>query len=338
MRHAALLLIATAGCSSSMGGPSDAGVADLAQAGPLRAPGGMVADARGVFVVDEDIVGAVLLFAPDLQNSQIVAGGSDALHVVGPLVGDATNLYFGAATASGIGLFSMPRAGGAPVMLASSDYLPRVAAVDAQRLYWATAADPSVYSVSTAGGARATVSTSLHGVDGLALDANFVYWNSRGAVGDAGGDVEKAPLAGGTPVVIAAQQNGATSVAVDDTSVYWFTQDYGVDCTPTNAMLWQMPKDGSAAPVQIANQSLGAFGLVIDGAQAWFLSAGSWCNVMSTATGAVLKSPLATPGTPTPIATTQVSPSCFALDAAHIYWAAQISLTNPYFELRSAPR
>jgi hypothetical protein len=118
----------------------------------------------------EDYVG--LLSVP-------IAGGASTLVSsvpAGAMVLDETNFYF---TSSNGSIVKLPRAGGAPVTLATGDYDPTGIAVDGAYVYWTNEQgidQSSVRRVPIVGGAVETLASNQGDATAIAVDDKNVYW------------------------------------------------------------------------------------------------------------------------------------------------------------------
>jgi hypothetical protein len=98
-----------------------------------------------------------------------------------------------------------PKAGGAPVTIASGQGVPEEIAVDADSVYWVGWDDPHgestwVAKVSKTGGLP-TILASGQGSYDLVVDTTGVYWGE-------GDDLVRIPLGGGTPEVLTSLGDG----------------------------------------------------------------------------------------------------------------------------------
>ena len=150
--------------------------------------------------------------------------------VTSPFASDAANLYwFSDNDSFGVKLFSMPKSGAAPTMLASGGGPPDGPAFDGTSLYWTTSGGwsaplpPStVSSLASAGsGTPAVLATALDTPGDLAVDADNVYFTLHYD------RIMKLPKSGGTPTTLATQLMRPTSLVLDDTSVYFIDAGAG---------------------------------------------------------------------------------------------------------------
>lgn len=183
----------------------------------LQGPGGIAADAQGVYW-------AAL---HDLARADL--DGSHRATLSHHFVNDPIALGPGAVYGTGAlddmsgGILSVSFDGGPTELLTPNEHASYGVAADAHRVYWTTFSDPmSILTVPLDGGARATqvLATSPGVGGGIAIDAHNVYWVAQGAV-------MKAPIGGGAPTQIAssAPPGFISGIAVDGTSVYWSTAD-----------------------------------------------------------------------------------------------------------------
>lgn len=128
----------------------------------------------------------------------------------GPIAADATTLYFLAldqATELGA-VYSLPKAGGTPVMLASGIELPAAIAIDDTHVYWldfgtftGSGIKPNgkIERVTKTGESRQTLVSGLSAPLDIALDATDVYFGELGfALGNPSAGLRKVGKSGGT--------------------------------------------------------------------------------------------------------------------------------------------
>jgi len=111
--------------------------------------------------------------------------------------------------------------------LATDPAVPSAVAVDATHVYWGNS-QSEIWSVPVAGGAPVMLSLgpANGGVLGLVVDATSVYWTEI-TLNPVAGWVMKAPLGGGEAVTLAAA-TWPIGIAVDATSVYWAESEEGL--------------------------------------------------------------------------------------------------------------
>jgi hypothetical protein len=188
--------------------------AQLFRVEQLQGPGGIAADAGGVYwAVANNLTHANL----DGSNPTTLTDG----FVNDPITIGPNGLY---GTGMTFGVVSIGLNGGALVSVASeppASFASYGLAADANNVYWSTFSNPmSIHSAPAVPGdtpATPTVLATSTGPGGnIAIDAHSVYWV-------AGGTVLKVPLGGGaTSVLATAPAPGFMSgIAVDGTSVYW---------------------------------------------------------------------------------------------------------------------
>jgi hypothetical protein len=305
---------------------------------PLVDLGEIVVDPQGIFVTSSpNALGTLLLVQPNNSDGKKVAGGTMDLDIGAPLAADDTNLYFGANTMAGAGLFSLPRAGGMPTLLASTAERASHIAVDARNVYWST--QTSIFSVSVNGGGPAkTVAIDPVHVDGMALDHDYIYWTYAGSKGGVGATVRRAPLLGGFPELVADQRAGAADIAIVGSILYWVDEGHsGVDCTPTDGQLISLTDSMGATPKVLVDSipGAGAMAVTSDGS-AYLGILGMWCG-RPTSPGVVEKISLAD-GTTTIVADNQIAPGDVAVDATSVYWTAILDEVTGDTTIRKANR
>jgi hypothetical protein len=130
-------------------------------------------------------------------------------------------------------LFAVPKAGGAPLRLASKfePGLPPVARGDHVYFGLHRGQDASIARIPTVGGAIETIvqlpTPMEREAEALAVDDSDVYWISDLlASGSAtGGTLSKAPIGGGPTTTLATFPAAPRALAVDDKAIVWSTAD-----------------------------------------------------------------------------------------------------------------
>jgi hypothetical protein len=165
---------------------------------------GLTVDSTSVYWAEyRPCLGAVMKIAKAGGSPTLIASSNQ--EVPGPLAVDATNLY---GSSSRVGVFRVPLAGGAPVVLAP-EWATGVA-INGPTVLWTSGG--LLLKVPTQGGTPTQISADAGNV--VATDGNDVFWSRSD------GSVVSTPIAGGADKVLANFQypNG---LAADATSVYW---------------------------------------------------------------------------------------------------------------------
>ncbi len=143
-------------------------------------------DATNVYVSTPD---SVYRIARDGSSPPVVIAPTMTRYAWA-MVTDETNVYW-AALESGINggaIFSVPKSGGTPLMIASKQARPSSIAVDETHVYWTNEGRASageeegggaVMSVPKAGGTPTTLVDDLPLADAIALDADGVVWQDH---------------------------------------------------------------------------------------------------------------------------------------------------------------
>jgi len=314
----ALLALSLAGCSG----------------GSFKAPGQMVLDGNDVVLTaldDTRMFGKLIRTTPGGGDVAVLAGGTADLDVGSVLAADATSFYFPARTPqSGFAqsIFSIARAGGAPVKLADTLQDVNGIAVAAGRVYWtgSTANDGggigSVTAVPTEGGTPVVIASGQTVTGGLAVDANRVYWtvdtNPSNAAMPTGG-VLSAPLAGGTPTSLATSSSHPAQIVSDGTSLFWLELgQLGIDCSTSGGQLMTLPAEGGAEPVVMASSVAGAIALAVSGSAVYLTAVGAICNAELSTDGSVVKVPRGG-GVAVTLATGVPGPGAVVIDGSSLY-------------------
>jgi hypothetical protein len=121
----------------------------------------------------------------------------------------------------------MPKAGGSPQVLATSQNTPIAVTANASGVYWANEGQPGMHNGSVmsdpANGVLFVLASQQGTVEDIAVEGSNVYW-----VTSDDGKVMRAPAAGGgMATVLASGEEGAISLAVDASYVYWVNDCFG---------------------------------------------------------------------------------------------------------------
>lgn len=237
---------------------------------------------------------------------------SDGPQSAGPLVVDATNVYW----TGGSNCIDSPcedqsqvmqcsKCGcSAPTVLAGEADFFGGLAIDATSVYWTNAG--SVMRVPIGGGAIATLAAAA--ARDIAVDSTAVYWTDSSTV-------MRVPLAGGNPTTLATGLASPGVIAVDDTHLYWSDNVAG---TITRAAL-----DGGSPTVLATGQSPSA--IAVDAESVY------WTNVNGDAPGAAVMKVAIAGGSVTTLASGIQGPWGMAVDATDVYWTTE-------FTVRSVPK
>lgn len=150
----------------------------------------------------------------------------------GPIAADETTLYFlGLDFATELGaVYSLPKAGGTPVLLASGIETPIAIAVDDQYVYWldlgtftGSAIKPNgkVERVTKKGESRQTLASGLSAPLVMAIDSTDVYFGETGfALATPSAGLRKVRKSGGT-VTKLTDGRAVTAIDIDGTEVFY---------------------------------------------------------------------------------------------------------------------
>jgi hypothetical protein len=278
------------------GGPARALVSGIAGDYPLDGGGflatglALAADETSVYwTVPTSEVGAswdIWRAQSDGATSLVVDAGMDSIALLALDV-DATNLYWSATklvdgSPAGNAVMSMPKAGGAPTVLAQDttgeSFTMTITHNDTQVVWVASSPQgvSDIRAVAKSGGPVTTVASavqySVFVPQGLAVDATHAYW-SETASDQTHGSVVAAPLTGGPAVQLASvgvypgspSQVDVHGVAVDDTSVYWAESPNG-----SPGGIRKVAK-GGGVPVTLAPVESGPSSILVDGTNVYWL-------------------------------------------------------------------
>jgi hypothetical protein len=159
---------------------------------------------------------------------------------------DATSVYF---VDNGVGVMSVPLAGGTVTVLASGPYGAAFGGlvVDPATVYWADQGG-ALLTVPIGGGPVTTlVPATAHQLGALAIDATSLYWTIEGMHAD-NGSVMKMPLAGGPATALVTMLASPQAIAVDGASVYF--NDY------TSGTVSRVPLGGGAVAILASGQTV----------------------------------------------------------------------------------
>jgi hypothetical protein len=167
---------------------------------------GLVLDGDSIYV--SDFFGAVVRVPKNGEPSQELFVSETV--IPGPIAADATMLYFlGLNASTGMrSVYSLSKAGGMPVVLATGIETPMAIAVDNQNIYWldlgtlngsAFSPNGKVERVTKSGESRQTLASNLSAPLAMAIDSTDVYFGETGlALGTPSAGLRKVPKSGGT--------------------------------------------------------------------------------------------------------------------------------------------
>jgi hypothetical protein len=221
----------------------------------------------------------------------------------GPVVPDGTNVYWGTATVSGIGLpavVKVPLCGGTPTTVAAGSTGPggiRALTANASTAFWIEGPDtgPSlaVRSAPLSGGIAATMIASVvGGWNGMAFNASNLCFADYD-------QVLEVPLGGGAAQTLASGQP-VLSVAMDASNLYW---------TSTDGLLKKEALGGGAVTTLATGAASGGVGAMT--------VLGS--NVYWQSDPGILVTPVGGGATTTLVASTD-NIGTFVMDDANVYW------------------
>jgi hypothetical protein len=166
-------------------------------------------------------------------------------HHPGIIAVDSSSVYWPDGSDTLGRIMKAPKAGGEPVVIASSQRRPWSVTVDAAYAYWVTNSDEppkygGVFKVPLEGGEVITLVPSGEAfADDIAVDEHGVYWDDYGAYPQSGRDllacaegaaIRKAGLDGSNPTTLAASDAGVCTpllFSVNASGVYWPSRSRG---------------------------------------------------------------------------------------------------------------
>jgi hypothetical protein len=257
---------------------------------------------------------------------------------------DGQYVYWVNADSGQSSIMRVPKGGGTPITIASSQLNAVAVAVDSSAVYWANAGtstcapsgactsngDGAVLRAPLTGGAPTTLASGQHVPVSIAVDSTNAYFIDEGtAVYDssiADGSVVKVPLGGGAPVTLATGYSYPGALAIDKANVYWTAPDSlgkgtvfkvpiagGTIVTlATGFWAWDIQTGGSTVPTLIAT----------DGNDVYWVTAnvdGAGAKVMKVAVSG---------GLATELGSFQGQLSTLALDSAALYWTDERSFVK----------
>jgi hypothetical protein len=181
---------------------------------------GLVED--GSFIYVSDLFGAIIRVSKSGEMPRLLAEFDDILP--GQIAADATTLYFLATdgTSPRGALYSLPKAGGMAVKLASEIEFPFAIAIDDAYIYWidvgtftgsAIRPNGKVERVKKNGESRQTLASGLSTPFAIALDSTDVYFGEVGlALGNPSAGLRKVSKSGGT---VTKMTDGRAVVSID---------------------------------------------------------------------------------------------------------------------------
>ncbi len=128
-------------------------------------------------------------------------------------------------------------------------------------------AGAQIASIPRAGGASTVLATTDRNVASIAIDATTAYWaDANGATVDVSADngrIRSVPLAGGTVTDLSDNELGPAKLVVLGSTLYWSNNGHWDNGGPAgNAGLWSMPASGGTpVPLLSHNQGMGSFAI-----------------------------------------------------------------------------
>lgn len=199
--------------------------------------------------------------------SVIGAVAMDRTHVYWTTSGDVGDCFSSDCPRPVGAIFSVPRAGGDVVTLASGAFAPAFLQLDDHDVYWASPtpgnvpdAGTSIGRVPKSGGSPVRIAALPDAfIDDLKSDATTLYWSQASLEDDAPPAVMRVGKSGGTPATVTTLETRSPgAIGLDGASVWWLDG--------ATHSLMKAPKTGGApstvAPDGVTHGSTG--GLVVD--------------------------------------------------------------------------
>jgi hypothetical protein len=215
----------------------------------------------------------------------------------------------------GVALRAMPKEGGAPVTLMSTDE-PMSFAIDDTSAYVTTTG--GIWRVALAGGTPQKIVDASADL-AIAVDDAYVYWADRGTANDDATTLSRAPKTGGPPEVLAAGPGvfrGALngSIAVDASRVYWVS-------TLADGVVATIPKAGGT-PTTLVSGLVCPYTLRMDGDALFYANAIIACGPAQLPGRTIDRASSAGAGAPSQLDIEHEGmQGAFAIDARNVYWS-----------------
>lgn len=257
--------------------------------------------------------GVVTTVASDLNFPSSLAISGDTLYVV---TGDTQNQPGN--TGKTFQILKMPLAGGAPVVLTSSQLVPLGIAANATGIYWTE--EDKVKSMPVDGGPVTVIATGQDLPWHVVLDATSVYWGNA-----FDGRVMKAPLGGGAVTTLfdpgpSAGLDSLRQMVVDAENVYWSIADTSDQFSKGSLM--KVPIDGGT-PTTLASGLVDVEGIAVDATNIYWTELVTFLPDGTQSPGTVWKQRLDGSSGPVKI-TTQLFPRLLAVEGPSVYWGGGV--------------
>lgn len=210
------------------------------------------------------------LFTPDsfaITPTEMYIGDTDLLRVpitggtptplgtgaagVGPVVVDASNVYFAAYGKNLAQIKKMPLAGGAATAIGEAHQGFYSLAIDSTNVYSATQASSngSIQAVPLNGGPEIVIAEHQATVHSIVSDGTSVYWSNS----EANGSVMMAPASGGAATTLASTAGTPAGLALDAKNLYYTDYQLGtINKVPLDKSAPSVIVSGLEAPEPIA--------------------------------------------------------------------------------------
>lgn len=233
----------------------------------------------------------------------------------GALAADATHVYWSTATE----LKSVPRAGGATLLLAFGQRDIGGLARVGSRLFYTVTGAGTLESLATSGGTPTVVRSGLDAPGALVANSQTLYFVS----GSGADNVESMPLAGAAPKLLATLGGKVELLALDSGAVYVVTP-----AAQPAETLQRIPLAGGT-PTVIATAPRSIDGMASDGQYVYYTVVDTH-GVDTTGGDGMLMRVSVTGGAAQTLAEKQGSPMAVQLHAGDVYWASEGFFMNAW--------